>query len=134
MIYLASPYSHPVRLVEQQRYSDVALATAKLIERGHFIYSPVVHNHYLSHLIDGNPTAYTPWKDYDENFIECSDEMWILMLDGWGQSEGIQQEVAFAKTLELPLKAVYLPRYSVKEISYKEIEYLIAACPPQERS
>ncbi len=92
MIYLASPYSHEMRSVRYQRFIAVALAAAKLMKEGEFVYSPIVHNHSLAELV-GLPKKWEFWAKFDQEMLEKVDRFMILKLDGWKESTGIIAEI-----------------------------------------
>ena len=91
MIYLASPYSHPHCSVRYQRFIAVALATAKLMNEGEVVYSPIVHNHTLAELVD-LPKNWEYWKKFDEEMLSKADRFMILKLLGWQESKGVNAE------------------------------------------
>ena len=94
MIYLASPYSHPDRTIEQLRYKAAARVTAKLITRGQIVYSPIVHSHVLATEY-GVPNTHEIWMPHCLAMLERADNLFVLMLDGWEQSKGVREELAW---------------------------------------
>lgn len=106
LIYLASPYSHPDRVVRKWRYRMACHGTARLLEAGHLVYSPIVHSHPLTHY--GLPTDWGYWKRLDEAMLQRCDELWVLLLDGWAASAGIQAEIQLAERRGMPRRYVRL--------------------------
>lgn len=107
MIYLASPYSHPSRNIQEARFEGVERMTALLMDRGLFVYSPIVHCHVLA-LKYSMPTDAGYWKAYNFNTLRRCDALYILTLDGWQQSKGVEMELWFAKQCGLPCHTVDL--------------------------
>lgn len=105
LIYLASPYSHPDPMVKEMRYEQALQATVELMKQGHVIFSPIVHSHPVAVLHDF-PGNWEFWKTIDEVFISKSDELWVLMLDGWKESIGVNAEIQIAQAQGKPV--VYL--------------------------
>lgn len=105
-IYLASPYSHPDAKVRQQRFEAVCKKAAELMLAGHNVFSPVAHSHPISlHL--GNSLENQFWLRQDITFlIKWADEMWVLTLDGWKESKGIEVETKVANRKGLPVVKV----------------------------
>ncbi len=119
-IYLASPYINPSDpgdyRTREDRYRAVAQATAHLLSRGYFIFSPICHCHHISKEY-GLAKTFDFWKKIDFCMISRSKELWILTLDGWTVSKGIKAEVDFAKAAKIKVR-----EYTLKEIL--EMEYL----------
>ena len=97
MIYLASPYSDPDAAVREQRFQAACAATARLLRDGHQVYSPVVHGHPL--VQHGLSADWSFWERHDRLHLERCDEVVVLMLDGWDESEGVQAEIKIAGEL-----------------------------------
>lgn len=47
IIYLASPYSHPIDDIREQRFKDIAKISAELNSEGVIAFSPIVYGHTL---------------------------------------------------------------------------------------
>lgn len=93
-IYIASPYSHPETLVMSQRYYDVMDYVVGLLRENKWCYSPIVHCHEMAnthHL----PTDAAFWKDYNYTMMRAASGLHVLMLDGWRQSVGVADEIAW---------------------------------------
>ena len=101
-IYLASPYSHPDAAVREARYRAVRDATAWMIRRGMWVYSPIVHTYDISQTF-GLPTDAGFWRDYNHAMIAKAEMLYILTLPGYSRSVGIMGEIKFARSLGLPI-------------------------------
>jgi len=97
MIYLASPYSHPDPAVRDQRYLAACRATVSLLLAGKSVFSPIVHGHPLMQL--GLSGDWQFWKRHDQWHISMCDEVLVLAIPGWDESEGVQAEIEFAQRL-----------------------------------
>lgn len=106
LIYLASPYSHPDPSVRQERYEAACKAAASLMRQGHHIYSPIAATHPLAAAHD-LPGDWQYWQCFDCNMINRCDEVFVLMLDGWQDSVGVQAEIQYATTCGKPVE--YIP-------------------------
>lgn len=97
MIYLASPYSDPEPAVREQRFHAACAAAAALLRAGHRVFSPIAHGHPLTrHSLPGD---WTFWESHARWYLERCDEVVVLMLDGWNDSEGVRAEIAIATEL-----------------------------------
>jgi hypothetical protein len=114
MIYLASPYSHPDPAVRQDRFEKVCHAAAALIRRGHVVFSPIAHSHGMARL--GLPTDWSFWETQDRWFLSVCAELWVLTLDGWQESRGVQAEITIAQSLGKPLRLLSGRRPSEPEV------------------
>ena len=97
-IYLASPYSNSFPEVCHARYIEAMHATAWLLKRGIWVYSPIVHCHEMAREF-GLPTDAKYWEAYNHVMISQARELWVLKIDGWQESKGVAEEIAFAKAL-----------------------------------
>jgi nucleoside 2-deoxyribosyltransferase len=104
LVYLASPYSHPVTAVRQQRFEAACRAAAALIRHGHIVFSPIVHSHSMAR--HGLPLDWNFWERHDRRFLAACDELWVLPLDGWQHSRGVQAEIDIALALGKPVHFV----------------------------
>ena len=102
MIYLASPYSDPDPLVRHRRWTAACKAAATLMRDGEHVFSPIAHTHPIAAW--GLPGKWEYWSAYDRWFIERCDSVYVLKLDGWEQSVGIQAELDIAKQLGKPIR------------------------------
>lgn len=97
-IYLASPYSHNDFNTRYNRYTQAAEAVVEVSRTGVPIYSPIVHWHSIA-TEQGLPYDAHFWRGQNEPLITACDELWVLCLDGWRQSKGIELEKDFARGL-----------------------------------
>lgn len=102
MIYLAAPYSDTNPAVRERRYEAACLATATLLRHGHVVYSPIVHGHPLVRY--GLPIDWSYWERTDREFLAHCDEVFVLTLEGWEQSVGVNTEICVAIALGKPVR------------------------------
>ena len=95
-IYIASPYSHPEDAVREQRYYDVVDYTARCLNAGEFVFSPIAQNHTIA-LHHKMPTTWDFWSKIDYAMVDGAHTVRVLMLDGWDKSVGVAAEVEYAK-------------------------------------
>ena len=97
MIYLASPYSHSDPLVREARFSAACRATADLVRAGQAVFAPIIQGHALVNY--GVPSNWSFWRPLARKYLARCDELVVLQLDGWRESEGVQAELALASAL-----------------------------------
>ena len=109
MIYLASPYWHPEPTVRDQRYLAACRATVRLLLAGHTVFSPIVHGHSL--IAFGLPMDWDFWSRHDEQYLRRCQELIVLAIPGWDESEGVQHEIDLAQRLGKVIR--YYPEKSL---------------------
>ena len=102
-IYLACPYTSTDYATMEYRFAKVNQVAAKILNRGHIVFSPISHSHPIA-VCSALPRSFEFWKDFDESFIQWADELWVLRLQGWALSDGVRREIKLAKQLD---KSVY---------------------------
>jgi len=100
LIYLASPYSDPDPQVREARYLAVIECAAHFRKAGRQMFCPIGHDHE-SAVLGLLPLESGFYADFNETMLERSQELWILALDGWLESEGIRREREFAQAAGL---------------------------------
>ena len=104
LIYLASCYTHASVTVESQRAVDAARALSMIFDAGQaLVFSPVVHSHWPRSMFSNLGGTWDDWAEFDSRMITVCDEMWILTLDGWIESEGIAAEIEIARKQGKPI-------------------------------
>ena len=103
-VYLATPYSHEDKAMEQLRY-DLALEIVCWLmnTRKLKVLSPIVYSHNIA-LRGGGGSDWEAWKNFDEELIKFCREVWVANLDGWRTSKGIVAEVLCAQRIGTPVK------------------------------
>jgi hypothetical protein len=84
------------------RFQAACRATAGLLRAGHAVFSPIVHGHPL--VGHGLPVDWTFWGRVDREHLARCDEVVVLMLDGWRESVGVQEEIRVAQELGKPVR------------------------------
>ena len=98
-IYLACPYSDEADIIQELRFKLVSKAAGKLMNQGHIVFSPISHSRPIA-LQCILPHDWEFWENFDKNFIEWCDQLWVLCLDGWKESVGVTAEIKIAKELK----------------------------------
>ena len=101
LIYLASPYSDPDPAIMEARFKAACQASANLMRAGHLIFSPIAHTHPIAQF--DLPKGWDFWERYDRAILDACSELFVLTLDGWRTSKGVQAELQIARELGLPV-------------------------------
>lgn len=107
-IYLLSPYSDESIITSTTRYILARAAVAMIVQEGFPVYSPILHNHdmAMTHGVDGTSDF---WNVLNRPFLDACSDAWVLMIEGWEQSRGIQWEVEYLKARDKNVRYVYFP-------------------------
>jgi len=100
--YLASPYSkYPHGL--QTAFDDTVRQVGFLLRHGIYVYSPIVHQHYVARLCGIDPRDHAIWIPADQPLMDAARGLIVCKLAGWEESKGIAEE---RKIFEAAHKAV----------------------------
>ena len=101
MIYLVSPYSHPDPAVRDRRYLAACRTTVHLLLAGRSVFSPIVHGHPL--VAFGLPPDWSFWARHDGAHLRRCDQVLVLPVDRWRESQCVQAEIELAQRLGIPV-------------------------------
>lgn len=99
--YLASPYSHADLYTEVRRYYLARAATRLLLDAGFLIFSPIVYSKRLKTAADNHDYGF--WMRIDLSILERADRLWVLQLEGWDNSVGVEEEITYANSRGIPI-------------------------------
>lgn len=102
LIYLASPYTHMKEEVRVKRYEEAARVAGKLMDNGYTVYSPIAHSHPIEHFMDGDRN-HDFWMRQCIDMLRRCDALYVLAIDGWDKSKGVQEEIAIAQMINMPI-------------------------------
>ena len=103
LAYLATPYTSKDWVVKENRFDKVNEVAAKLIQRGEIIFSPISHTHPIAKAGE-LPGNWEFWDKFDRTYLECCYKIYVLKLNGWEESKGVQAEIKIAEELDLEIE------------------------------
>jgi hypothetical protein len=98
LYYLASPYSSKDPMVVEDRYLQQQRIAAELIKQGYMLITPIEMCHNLAQNYD-LPRGYEYWKERDRLLVSKCDGVIVCIMDGWKESIGVTDEIAYARSL-----------------------------------
>jgi hypothetical protein len=105
-IYLAIAYTG----YEDLSFELANKEAAKLINEGHFVFSPISMSHPISKLggLDG---SWDTWKELDMEFIRWCDEVHVINFNDLAtkNSVGVNDEIKYAK--EIGKEVIYIQKF-----------------------
>lgn len=108
-IYLASPYSHALASVREERYQAACKKTAQYMNKGIAVFAPIVHSHPVAAFMPPEKCMdFDLWMKLDLPLLKDATELHVLCIDGWRQSRGVAREMEFAEYNRIPLKLVFM--------------------------
>jgi hypothetical protein len=120
MVYIASPYSHKSKVIQEHRRLQIERIGAKLEEKYSYAFiHPITTSARLSDKNKNLGGSFANWARKDLTFISRCDELWVIMIPGWKESIGVQAEIAFAK-YEKYIKIRYMNPKTLKFVKLKE--------------
>ena len=94
----------PMRHPTDNRKKMAARLVIDLIESGKFAISPAL---YGSVLIDeAERGTWDFWKQYCQMCVQSCGKVLVANVDGWKESQGVQDEIAYAKSLGLKVSLI----------------------------
>lgn len=94
--YLATPYSHPLDSVREDRAFKANHFSGILLEAGVHVYSPIWATHRACVKYD-LPEDHLFWLAFNKAFIDPSVGVIVADIDGWRESKGCRQEIEYTK-------------------------------------
>lgn len=118
LVYVASPYSAPDAKRMGVRRMHITQITAELMGKYNLsFYSPIIHSAEVAKW-GSFPGTWEFWKNQDLPMLNKCDQLWIVMLEGWKESVGVQAEIEFwNKKARKPI--VYVDPITLKRTTKK---------------
>jgi hypothetical protein len=102
LVFLASPYSHTDPWIRYKRYRAAATFVVKNLTKDVGIFSPIVYSHTIA--VQHNlPIGFEFWEILNGIILRKCNALWVLTLDGWKVSRGVQWELSMAKEHSIPI-------------------------------
>jgi len=77
-------------------------AAGELLAQGIPALSPIAHSHGIATECDLD-WDWKQWADFDAEILAACEAVHVLMLPGWQDSEGIENELSMARDYKLPI-------------------------------
>lgn len=118
LIYVAAPYSSPDTRTTEKRMDTLTRYLAYLSSKGQVAFSPLLMHYCLGGEIEF-PGDYGFWRNHCLTLLSKSDILHVLMLEGWKESAGVQDEVEFAERNSILVKYVSYITFNPKRTNQK---------------
>lgn len=105
IIYIASPYSNPDKVIRENNFKLVSILASDLCSKGYVAFSPITYGHVLVDYKE-MPTDWDFWENFCLSFLKVSSELWVFEMEGWDRSKGVSREIKYA--IENNIKIKYI--------------------------
>jgi NTP pyrophosphatase (non-canonical NTP hydrolase) len=113
LYYLSSPFRCDDEMLRNERYEQTALALTSLMNKGKHVFSPIIHNSPIKRIADLG-SSWEDWEQFDLDMLSRCDAVMVLKIDGWERSVGVQAEIDYAQTNNIPI--YYTDPVSLEEV------------------
>lgn len=107
LIFISSPFSSKDKAIQNYRVEAVNKYVAELTSQRFHVFSPITYGTLLLKYKE-MPSDWKFWKNFCEAFLIKCDEVRVLKLEGWDDSEGVKAEIEFAKANNIPVTYIDL--------------------------
>ena len=98
MIYLASPYFSPDPALLKLRVQNIKRIARQMMIRGDIVFSPIAYSAALKL----KTFEHADWMRFDLSVLSQCSRMVIVPLQGWRESKGVAEEIAYCTTNKIP--------------------------------
>lgn len=130
LYYFASPYSHANPLVKIVRYEMTVYLSSSLTKKGFRLLEPIAMCHDQAGKY-GLPTGYSFWQTRDRGFIDVCDAVIVAKLQGWRESEGVQDEIEHALSTGKPVHYLDPSEFITVEMFQDMSHFLVTSKGPR---
>lgn len=102
LIYVSCAFGQDDPHVREKRIDLVSRFCAEKMREGIIVFCPLIHNYYI--LRYGLPIGWSYWEKFNTQLLKRCDRLFVLKLEGWERSEGIQAEVTLARKFNIPIE------------------------------
>lgn len=107
LAYLACPYTSSDPRVCADRVEAADWFAAALMADGYSVFSPISHGHRIAQHLDPNlAESHCFWMKQSIDLLRRCDELFLLPLEGWGQSLGVEIEIGFCESAGIPINVI----------------------------
>lgn len=100
LVYLAAPYnSHDLKIIQKRMETIYGVISRFIKDDVHIVTPLFMHEVVKRYDIAGD---YLFWERYCLNILKRCDKMVVLCLDGWEDSLGVQGEIEFCSSHNIP--------------------------------
>jgi hypothetical protein len=103
IIYLASPYSHADKTIQEENFRKISKVAADFTSKGFIVISPITYGHTLVTFKPEMPTTWEFWENFCLSILAKCDKMIVVKMEGWDLSRGVKGEIDYATKHNIPI-------------------------------
>jgi hypothetical protein len=93
----------------EDRFDAACRFAGAMMASGELVFSPIAHTHPIA-VRCALPRGWEFWKRYDQAMLAAADKVVVVMMNGWRDSKGIENEIRIAKEMGKPVE--YRPAWA----------------------
>ena len=114
LVYLASPYTHSNKEVEEDNFRKISKVSAELTAEGLITISPITYGHTLLQFTL-MPGDWEFWTSFCLSILDKCDKIVVVKMDGWDKSSGIAGELKYAEEHGIPVEYIDPEQYLIRK-------------------
>jgi hypothetical protein len=75
------------------------------MNNGYYVFCPIAMSHPIQEF-GGVPGTWEYWAEYDTKLLKACQALFVVTIDGWKESTGVQAEIQIAKDLGMEISYV----------------------------
>jgi hypothetical protein len=101
LCYLATPYSLTESI--DRAFGRACRVAAHLNMAGITCFSPIAHGHAIARCAGIDPKNPAVFDRLNKHMLDICPVLIVVLMEGWRQSDGIKEEVAFFEKMHKPI-------------------------------
>ena len=107
IVYVAIPFTSPSMMEKHLRFEVANSVSAVLMERGEIVFSPISMGWPIQQASrNGITTEWSYWKETCTAYLSACRKLYVITIDGWKKSVGVQAEIRIAEDLGLEIEYI----------------------------
>lgn len=120
LAYLACPYTHENAPVRESRSATATDYAARMTARM-AVFSPITQGPQIAQYLRPSITQHHKfWMDQCIPILRVCTDLYVLPLNGWRESKGVQEEIEIARLLLMPIIFIQSEEIELELISEEE--------------
>lgn len=124
-IYLAQPFTHPDPIVRNDRIEAADYATAQiLLHETAAVFAPISQGPRVArHLPPKVAANHEFWMRQCIRTLRVCTDLYLLPLDGWRHSQGVEQELLLASLCCIPVTILRIEGFSCEDLTTRDFKH-----------